>query len=173
MNRQWSRVIIAELMLLLLAFAIFVYMWIVSMEWELGAALFPRIAASLGMVAILAYGIQRVGELRHSARAQAGQILDLQWSTGDVEPAVLRRRAILIVASVIGLWVGIWLVGFHIAVPIYLFSQLKLFGDNRWWSAALVALVGLALIVGVYDELLRVSWHEPLLGDWWKSLIKH
>jgi hypothetical protein len=170
MKERFSLPLFVEFVVLLLLLGIFIFMWVESAHWPLGAALFPRVAAVLGALAIIAFAIQLVWRLRSSATVVEGRILDLQWSTGDTDARTLKKRAFVIVASIGGLWLGVWLLGFHVAIPVYLFSQLVLLGNCRWWSATLVALAGLAIIIGVYDKLLQVSWNQPAILALWREL---
>jgi len=170
MNKRINWPLLVEFFVLLLLLGIFVFMWIESADWPLGAALFPRVAAALGALAIIAFATQLAWRLRNSETVVEGRILDLQWSTGDTDARTLKKRALIIMASIGALWLGVWLLGFHVAIPLYLFSQLVLLGNCRWWSATLVALAALGIIVGVYDELLQVSWNQPAIPALWREL---
>jgi hypothetical protein len=170
MKERINLPLLVEFFVLLLLLGVFVFMWIESADWPLGAALFPRLAAVLGVLAIIAFATQLLWRLRCSATFVEGRILDLPWSTGDTDARTVKQRAYVIVASIGGLWLGVWLVGFHVAIPVYLFSQLVLLGNCRWWSATLVALAALGIIIGVYDELLQVSWNQPAIVALWHDL---
>ncbi len=65
--------------------------------------------------------------------------------------------------SILLLFVGIWVVGFHIALPTYVFGYLLFFGRVRWWWAVTAAVVFELLILGVYDRALHTTWNTPIL----------
>ena len=58
---------------------------------------------------------------------------------------------------------GVWLVGFHITIPLYLLVYCTVFGAMQWRNAFLIAAGFEVFIVGVYDMLVHVIWNEPLL----------
>lgn len=136
-----------------------------SADWPVGAALFPRISGAIGIAAVLAYGGQRLyQESRPGARSQ-GRLLDLAWTSFGGEEKNTRSRAIAFIATTGGLWLGIWFVGFHIAVPAYLSFMLMVHGRVRWYWALATAALFYGFILGVYDELLHTAWNDPLLFD--------
>lgn len=169
-KRKRDRRLMAEAVIVLTMLGGFVFMLVESADWDLGAALFPRISGALGIAAVLAYAAQRLfQEMRPGARSQ-GRLLDIGWAEFGGEKQDTRSRAITFVATTGGLWIGIWLVGFHIAVPVYLMFMLIVHGRVRWYWAAAATAGFYGLIMGVYDELLHTSWNDPLLFDLVRSL---
>lgn len=65
-----------EIGLLLLFLGVFIFMWLESLAWPPGAALFPRIAATIGVLSVLAFGAQRVRRARNLRWVPAERILD-------------------------------------------------------------------------------------------------
>ena len=84
----------------------------------------------------------------------------------DVPPAVARRRMVNVFAWIFALFGMIWLVGFEIAVPLFTFAYLKLQARESLLVSALVALLLVALIVGVFDLILSVLWPKGMLQGW-------
>ncbi|MCL6637871.1 MAG: tripartite tricarboxylate transporter TctB family protein, partial [Alicyclobacillus sp.] len=66
----------------------------------------------------------------------------------------------------IGLLLIIWLLGFTLAIPIYLFLYLKWRSRERWRLSVVYALVCWA---GLY-ALFGMALHVPLYGGWLASL---
>lgn len=60
-------------------------------------------------------------------------------------------QVLLSVAAVIG---GIYLLGFHIAIPAYLVIAIRLIGRRSWRTAALTAILATAAIHGAFEQLL-------------------
>ena len=88
------------------------------------AALFPMV---LGIpclaLALAAFGQELFNTLRRAKEtANPGEI------ASALEPAVVRSRAISIVAWILGFFLAIWLLGFVIAVPV---GKLSLFSICR------------------------------------------
>lgn len=151
--------------------AVFAFMFIHAGQWPLETALFPRLISIFGFAATLTYLIQLIAESRGKKLAATRRILDVPWAKVTGDAAAIKRTALGVVASVALFWVGIVLVGFHVAAPLYLFSQLKVYGKTRTWTAALGAAAIFLVIVLVYDELAGTTWNDPLLWDWVGPLI--
>ena len=153
-----------EMVLLLAVGAFFVYMFIDSFNWPEGATLMPRIAVLVGTPFWL---IRAVTVLRGTSekRAEEGGIMDTGFILGD-DPRTEGRRFVRIFGFTGLMYVAIWVLGVHIALPGMLFLYLMYYGKAGWlWSAGL-ALAFLALIVGFYDWGVHIVWPEPLLGLW-------
>ena len=154
-----------EVVLLLGVGAFFVYMFIDSFNWPEGATLMPRIAVLVGTPFWL---IRAVTVLRGTSekRIKEGDIMDTGFILGD-DPRTEGRRFVRIFGFTALMYVAIWVLGVHIALPGMLFLYLIYYGRAGWlWSAGL-ALAFLALIVGFYDWGVHIVWPEPLLGPLW------
>ena len=154
-----------EMVLLLAVGAFFVYMFIDSFNWPEGATLMPRIAVLVGTPFWL---IRAVTVLRGTSekRAEEGGIMDTGFILGD-DPRTEGRRFVRIFGFTGLMYVAIWVLGVHIALPGMLFLYLIYYGRAGWlWSAGL-ALAFLALIVGFYDWGVHIVWPQPLLGPLW------
>ena len=91
--------------------------------------------------------------------------MDTGFILGD-DPRTEGRRFVRIFGFTGLMYVAIWVLGVHIALPGMLFLYLIYYGRAGWlWSAGL-ALAFLALIVGFYDWGVHIVWPEPLLGLW-------
>ncbi len=153
-----------EAVLLLAVGAFFVYMFIDSFSWPEGATLMPRIAVLVGTP----FWLSRVWTLLRRTpekRIEEGDIMDTGFILGD-DPKTEGRRFVRIFGFTALLYVAIWLIGVHVALPGMLFLYLMYYGRAGWlWSAG-VALAFLALIVGFYDLSLHIVWPESVLGLW-------
>lgn len=156
--------IVGEILLLVIVASFFVYMFLQSLDWSAGAALLPYIVLLIGLPFLILRTI-------HVARVWFGiqndtitvqQIMDVGFRVGE-NPKAERRRFVQIIAAIAILYVGIWMVGFHIMLPLWTFMYLHLYGKVRVIWSALFAFLTLSLIVGVYDHLLSTVWNEPLL----------
>ena len=109
--------------------------------------------------------------------AQAGQagrpqrFLDLPCAKVTGDSGSVKRAAFGIIAWAMAFWLGIVLVGFHVAAPLYLYCQLVIYGEVKKWIAALGAMVCLLIIIFVYDRLAETTWNDPLLFDLVKDLF--
>jgi hypothetical protein len=157
-RRRFSLEVFGEVVLLLLVGGFFAYMFIESLNWTLGAALAPRIAIAIG-TPFLIYRL--VFLLRHT-RSSPAEIMDIGFRIG-ADPAAEAQRFTRIILFIVLLYLGIWVFGFHVALPLGMFAYLYVYGGIGFrWSVVIAALF-LALIVGIYDQVLHIHWHEPLL----------
>jgi hypothetical protein len=162
-RRRISLEILGEILLLVIVGSFFVYLFVESLRWPLGAALMPRIAVVIGFPFL----IIRVITLLRRTVTQQGQIMDMGFSIG-IDPKGEAKRFVRISSFILGLYLAIWIFGFHIALPLGMFFYLFVYGKVGWIGSIAVALSFLALIVGVYDAVLHVSWHEPLILRIWQ-----
>jgi len=147
-----------EIVLLLLVGGFFIYLFIESLQWPLGSALMPWITVGIGAP----FWLYQLMVLFVRAKDAPGQIMDIGFRTGG-DPTGERARFFQICFFIVGLYLAIWLFGFHIALPVGMLFYLRVYGKVSWWWSCGVALLFLGLIIGVYDRLLGATWHEPLV----------
>lgn len=165
LHRRLDAALLVEVALCLILLVIFVLMYAESYEWTIEAGLFPRVISGLGIFSVTAYLIQIVSQRLRGRADDGGRILDIAWAKVDGDPRAIKRTAVGVILWALAFWAGIWLLGFHIAAPIYLYSQLVIYGEVRKWIAALVGVACLAIIILVYDRLAETTWNDPLLFD--------
>ena len=163
-RRGFSLEVVGEITLLAIVGSLFVYMFIESFSWPEGSALMPRIAIGLGTP----FWIARLIVLIRSTRETSSEmIMDLGFRTGE-DPRAERMRFARICFYILGLYAAIWLVGFHIAIPLGVFFYVLVYGRAGWIWSTVLGLIFLALIVLVYDRFLNATWHDPpLLRLFW------
>jgi TctA family transporter len=126
------------------------------------AALFPMV---LGIpclaLALLAFG----QELFNTLSREAGKA-DPPAVTSSLEPAVVRRRAVSIVAWILGFLLAIWLLGFIVAVPVASFLYFRFAGREKWSTSILLSLAAGAIFYGLFDYLLHLPFPEGTLLAW-------
>jgi len=131
--------------------------------WGSRSGLFPLV---IGLPTLVLAVAQLVIDARGTRRpAAAGQIGEIPL---DVPPDVVRQRSILILATIFGFVVAIWLLGFLIAIPLVTLLYMKATGES--WALA----VGLAVATVVIFYFMFVWWLnipippglllEPVLG---------
>lgn len=149
-----------EIVLLAAVGGMFAYMLIESLNWPLGSALMPWIAVGIGTP----FWVWRVVTLIRSTQKAptGGQIMDLGFRTG-ADPKGERQRFFRICAYIVGLYTGIWLLGFHIALPLGVALYAYVYGRVGLIWSTVIGLSFLALILGVYDHFLGATWHDPPL----------
>lgn len=92
---------------------------------------------------------------------QSGLIMDLGFRFGG-DPAAEKRRAIRYISAVAVLFLSVWFVGFHIALPVWVMTYLFLFARVK---PIIILIIGAAfegLLLGVHDFIIDVPWPEPV-----------
>lgn len=139
------------------------FLW-ASLKWPSGAALLPRTAGVFGLVMLIGYGVTSL--LNAKSGAPAARILDVgRLESSDGDQGAVRVRLIRAIGTILALVLGLWFVGFHIAIPVYVASYLLIFGKVAWWRALLAAAIFELILVGLYDNVIHVSWNETLLDQ--------
>jgi TctA family transporter len=126
------------------------------------AALFPMV---LGIpclaLALLAFGQELFNVLRRpTSAANPGE------TALSLEPAVVRRRAVSIVAWILGFFLAIWLLGFVIAVPVASFLYFRFAGGEKWPISISMSLAAGAVFYGLFDYFLHLPFPEGTLLTW-------
>jgi hypothetical protein len=133
-------------------------------RWPFKAALFPL---AVGIPLVLVAGVQVVLDLRGRGEPPARRVVDPQFG-GDVPEDVARRRVAVIFAWIVGFVALVWLVGFPVAVPIFMASYLLLQAAADWWLAAGLTAAAWAFFYGVFQWALRLpfepGWVQDRLG---------
>jgi hypothetical protein len=100
--------------------------------------------------------------LLRKRRMNAGMIMDLGFRVGE-DPAGERRRALGYIVGIAALFIGIWLIGFHLAIPIWVIVLLRRNANVRWPIIGLICFLFLAFIVGIMDYIIDTPWGDPVL----------
>ncbi len=156
---------IGEIVLLAVVGAFFIYLFVESFKWSAGAALMPRIAVFLGVPFLVIRAVVLLRGVREAVERPPPQIMDVGFRKSD-DPKEAARRFFRICGFIVLLYAGIWLLGIHISLPLGIAIYLWLYSELRWYWIATIAGAFLALIVGVWDLILRATWTPPLLLDW-------
>ena len=122
--------LLGEIPLLAIVGGFFVYLFAESLSWPLGAALMPRIAVIIGFPFLI---IRVITLLRHTAAQQGPiQIMDMGFSIG-IDPEGEAKRFVRICTFIIGLYLAIWVFGFHVALPLACFF---IFSCTAGWAGS-------------------------------------
>lgn len=103
--------------------------------------------------------------LRRRKAIEQGMIMDLGFRLGE-DPQGERRRAALYFGTIIALILAVWLVGFHIGLPVWVAAYLLFWTRAKWPHALAAALAFEAFIIGILDLTLDIFWFEPLFFRW-------
>jgi hypothetical protein len=131
-----------------------------ALDWPLKAKLFPLV---IGIPLFCLAGAEALWTL--FGRGYAGRAHDLTLSD-DVPPEIARRRTAIAAGWILGFFAAILLLGFPVAVPLFVFLYLVIQGGERRIFAALFSAVVWALFYGLFDLLLHLPFPAGWLQEW-------
>ena len=97
---------------------------------------------------------------------KTGAIMDLGFRFGG-DPIAERRRAVQYTAAVATLFIGLWLFGFHIFLPLWVMAYLFIF--QKKVNPLIIIMIGAAfegMLLGVQDFIIDVLWPQPQFFQW-------
>ena len=126
------------------------------------AALFPMVLGFPCLVlALAAFAQELFNTLRRAKEtANPGEM------ASALEPAVVRSRAVSIVAWILGFFLAIWLLGFVVAVPVASFLYFRFAGGEKWPISIVLSLAAGAVFYGLFDYLLHLPFPDGTLLTW-------
>lgn len=125
--------------------------------WPWKAALFPLV---IGIPLFLLSALEAAWVV--FGTTERAQIHDFQFSSEVAERQVLRRSAFA-AAWIGGFFAAIVLVGFPVAVPIFVFLYLKLESRESWLFSAVATAAVSAFFYGLFDRLLHLPFQQGWL----------
>jgi hypothetical protein len=145
-----ERIIFTSFIGLVLVVALFV-----AKDWPIRASIIILLLGSVGVVLTL---IQLRLDFKAS-RAEGAKILRPTFEVQAIEHQG-RWGSLEIWAWLWGLFFAIHLIGFPIALPLFVFLYIKLYGGS-WLTAITLTAVTSGFLHGIYDYVLSVPWPKP------------
>jgi hypothetical protein len=130
----------------------------VAKDWPIRASIIILLLGGVGVVLDLI-------QLRIDFRAMRAKEAKVLRPTFEVEALQHQGRwgSLEIWAWLWGLFFAVHLIGFPIALPLFVFLYIKWYGGS-WVTAILLTVVTWGFLYGIYDYLLHVPWPKPWLG---------
>jgi hypothetical protein len=126
--------------------------------WPWKAALFPLV---IGIPLFCLAAVEALWTL--FGTAQTGKI---EMEVALTTEAGTQRRILVAVLWMLGFFAAVVLLGFAIAVPLFLFLYLKLQGGEGWLLSIGVTLAVTAIFYGLFDALLHLPFPAGWLFSW-------
>jgi len=141
-------------------FVVFVYE---ARDWRLQARLYPWAVGIPMLVLAVTHLIWELRGANGKPATQAAAVpVDVQFTQG-ADPAADRRRAINIFCWIFGFFAGIWLLGFNIAVPLFVFLYLKVRSGEGWVLSSALTGAAWLLFWGLFVWLLRLPFPDGVV----------
>ena len=131
-------------------------------SWPFKTRLFPLATAIPLLVLAL---VQLALDLRGKAGPADGPPADLVPST-EVPAAIARRRTLLTFAWMAAFIALVFLIGFPLAVPLFMFCYLMLQSAAGWWRSLALTAVAWGFFYGLFERLLRFPFGAGLVQTW-------
>ena len=146
---------------------VFAYAVFEAKDFAFAGRLFPL---AVGILALILSVLQLVFDLCKDPKDMEIGPEDFVDIAPDLSlpPTVLRVRALRFLCWILCLYLGIWILGFKIAVPIFFISFLWLEGKVRWLINISLTSLSVYAIFYHFEKLLSVYWPKPLLSRWFE-----
>jgi putative tricarboxylic transport membrane protein len=145
----------ASLALSVLIMIVAGYGVIAASAWPWKAALFPLV---IGIPLFCLAAAEALWTLLGKAPAQPDEAKDFQLSIGKDS----LRRTLVATGWILAFFAAIVLLGFPVAVPLFVFLYLRLQGREGW----IVSIVMTAAVWGVFYGLFDLMLHLPFPTGW-------
>lgn len=127
----------------------------VAQDWPIRASI---IILLLGGVGVILAGIQLAMDFK-AMRTEGSKLVRPTFEVQAIEHQG-RWGSLEIWAWLWGLFFAIHLIGFPIALPLFVFLYVKLYGGS-WLTAIILTAVTGSFLYGIYDYFLSVPWPKP------------
>lgn len=133
--------------------------------WRWDTRLFPW---TIGIPALILAAWQMIWDFR-GGRAQSSAEVKANEAVGDIpmdsslSADVVKRRTLRAIAWIGAFLVSIWLVGFLVAIPIFVLLYLLFEARAGLGSAVLLACCTELFIWGIFDWVMNIAWPEAVL----------
>lgn len=135
---------------------------VTARAWPWKAALFPVV---IGVPVFCLAAAELLWDLFGSSTEARGQTMDFQLSQHLPSEVVVRRTA-AISAWILGFLLAILLLGFPIAVPLFVFLYLKIQGQEGWALSSILTATAWGFFYGLFDRLLHLPFPDGWIQTW-------
>jgi hypothetical protein len=147
-----------SLFLILVGSFVIYYAW----HWPFKARFFPLVLAVPLMILALTHLFL---ELFGAPEKAGGPAVEAEFSN-DVPPAVARRRVITVFSWIAGFILTVYLVGFPVAVPLFVFSYLKIESGVGWARSVALTALTWGFFYGLFQRLLSLQFEAGIVQTW-------
>ena len=104
-------------------------------------------------------------ELFGPAEKASGPAVEAEFSQ-EVPPEVAQRRVIAIFPWIAAFIVSVFLVGFPLAVPLFIFLYLKLQSQVSWVRSIVLTAATWGFFYAVFQRLVQLQFEEGMIHTW-------
>ena len=122
---------------------------------------------AIGIPMLVLAFIQVILDLRGYKAKQPSDAapMDFQF-TKAIEPAVAKKRAIIMFGWLLGFFLLVWLLGFEYGIPIMVFSYLKFQSNESWLLSTILTVLAFIFFYTLFVKLLTLPFPQGLIFTW-------
>ena len=133
----------------LIVFVFFVLFVYEAKEWRLQARLYPWV---IGIPMLALALVQIFLDLRGVTKSKPSDGAPVDFQFGQAMDSTLAQsRTLNIFSWILGFLVGIWLLGFSLAIPAMVFLYLKIQSGEKWLLSLILTGAAWFLFWGLFD----------------------
>jgi hypothetical protein len=131
-------------------------------HWSFKTGFFPlAVSIPLLVLVILNLVLEFVGETEKAS----GPAVEAEFTT-DVAPEVARRRVIETFSWIAGFILLVFLLGFPVAVPLFLFSYLAIQSQVGWLLSVSLTATTWGFFYFLFQRLLHLQFETGMIQTW-------
>jgi hypothetical protein len=131
-------------------------------QWSFKAAFFPLVT---GIPLLVLATAQLLAELFGQSPAANETRFDLELAD-DVPPEMVRRRTVTIFAWIAGFILLVFLLGFSLAIPLFVLAYLALQPGVKWWLKISLTALAWGGFYGLFVHLLHLPFETGRIQVW-------
>ncbi|MFQ5917222.1 MAG: hypothetical protein ACE5I0_05340 [Candidatus Binatia bacterium] len=156
----------------LILLVVFIYAPLSAWEWPYATRLFVwaiSVPTLLCLIAQLGIDLRRTNQ-----PGTWENVLDTADLPVDrsIPPRIVFSRGINFLGWFLGLFVGIWLIGFQAALPLFMILYLAIQARSGWLLSLVMAGAVVAVQFVLFDRLLQIAWPKGVLISWFEKIIQ-
>ena len=133
-----------------------------ALGWTFKASLFPL---SVSIPLLVLATIHLLQAIFSKGETNEGSAVDLDFSN-DVPPEVARGRVINSFSWIIAFIASVYLVGFPLTVPLFIFSYLKFQSEVGWLPTIAATAITWGCFYGLFQWLVHIQFEPGAIQIW-------
>ena len=130
--------------------------------WSFKTGFFPlAVAIPLLVLTLLHLYLDLFG----APETSSGPAVETEFAN-EVSPELARRRAITTFSWIAFFILLVYLIGFPLAVPLFVFSYLKTQSAVSWVNATILTALTWGLFHGLFQRLVRIRFEPGIIETW-------
>jgi len=144
---------------------IFFVVWVYyAQEWRLQARLYPW---AIGFPMVVLAFIQVILDMKgyKAKETSDGAPVDFQF-TKEIDPALAKKRAIVMFTWFFSFLLGVWLLGFPISIVLMMFLYLKFQSGESWLTSIVLTTIAFVFFWALFVKVLTLPFPEGRVFVW-------